>query len=103
MQTQTFQAREIKEALALVRRELGADAIVVGTRRIPGRAMGLLGGTLIEVTARPAPDEPTKPAGVKRPPPEPEPQAELEEEKKAPDTPARKSREKSDPSQLELF
>ena len=35
--------------------------------------------------------------------PEPEPQAELEEEKKAPDTPARKSREKSDPSQLELF
>ena len=35
--------------------------------------------------------------------PEPEPKAELEEEKKAPDTPARKSREKSDPSQLELF
>ena len=35
--------------------------------------------------------------------PEPEPQAELEEEKKAPDSPARKSREKSDPSQLELF
>ncbi len=35
--------------------------------------------------------------------PEPESKAELDEEKKAPDTPARKSREKSDPSQLELF
>lgn len=75
MQTQTFQAREIKEALALVRRELGPDAIVVGTRRVPGRALGLLGGTLIEVTARPAEAEPSeRPAGVKRPPPEPEPE-----------------------------
>ena len=44
MQTHTFQAKEIKEALALVRRDLGPDAVVVGTRRVPGRAMGLLGG-----------------------------------------------------------
>ena len=35
--------------------------------------------------------------------PEPESRAELKEEKKATDTPVRKSREKSDPSQLELF
>ncbi len=52
MQSQTFQAREMKEALALVRRELGPDAVIVGSRKIPGRALGLLGGTLIEVTAQ---------------------------------------------------
>lgn len=56
MESRTFQAREIKEALALVRRELGRDAVILGTRRVPGRAFGLLGGTLIEVTA--APGEP---------------------------------------------
>ncbi len=51
MEPQTFQAKEIKEALALVRRELGPEAVILGTRRVPGRAMGLLGGSLIEVTA----------------------------------------------------
>lgn len=68
MQAQTFQAREIQEALALVRRELGPDAIVMSTRRVPGRTLGLLGGTMIEVTARPAePAQPARPAGVRRP------------------------------------
>jgi len=76
MQTQTFQAREIKEALALVRRELGPDAIVVSTRRVPGRTMGLLGGTLIEVTARPPELTPERPAGVRRPTAQPEAEAE---------------------------
>lgn len=50
MQTQTFQAKEIKEALALVRRELGPDAVIVGTRRIGGN--GLFQGGLIEISAR---------------------------------------------------
>ncbi len=51
MEPRTFQAREIKEALALVRRELGPDAVILGTRKVPGRALGLLGGSFIEVTA----------------------------------------------------
>jgi len=51
METQTFQAREIREALALVRRELGPDAVILDTRRVSGRSLGLLGGTLFEVTA----------------------------------------------------
>ena len=51
METRTFQAREIKEALALVRRELGPDAVILGTRKVPGRALGLLGGSFVEVTA----------------------------------------------------
>ncbi len=57
MQTQTFQAREMSEALALVRRELGPDAIIVETKRVSGRALGLLGGTFVEVTAAPGESE----------------------------------------------
>src|SRR5690606_30641280 len=53
MQTRTFQARQIKEALALVRRELGPDAVIVETKRVSGRALGLLGGSFIQVTASP--------------------------------------------------
>lgn len=80
MQTRTFQARQIKEALALVRRELGPDAVIVETKRVSGRALGLLGGSFIQVTASPpegtteaiadphppAPD-PTSPAAMERP------------------------------------
>ncbi len=55
MESHTFQAREIREALALVRRELGPDAVILETRRVAGRSLGLLGGTLFEVTAA-APD-----------------------------------------------
>ncbi len=47
----TFQARELHEALALVRRELGPEAMILETRRIPGRALGLLGGSFVQVTA----------------------------------------------------
>jgi len=57
MQTRTFQARQIKEALALVRRELGPNAIIVETKRVSGRTLGLLGGTFIQVTASPGEDE----------------------------------------------
>ncbi len=51
MEARTFQAREIREALALVRRELGPEAVILETRRVPGRALGLLGGMMFEVTA----------------------------------------------------
>ena len=66
METQTFQAREMKEVLALVRRELGPDAVVLETRRVPGRALGLLGGSLVQVTARKADPKPHGPAAVSR-------------------------------------
>ncbi|RMG97045.1 MAG: hypothetical protein D6705_09690 [Deltaproteobacteria bacterium] len=49
----TFQARELNEALALVRREFGPEAIILETRRVPGRALGLLGGSFVQVTAQP--------------------------------------------------
>ncbi len=75
MEARTYQAREIREALALVRRELGPDAVILETRRVPGRALGLLGGTLIEITAAPpegaapaaAPAAPQKPPADLRP------------------------------------
>lgn len=50
-EARTFQAREIREALALVRRELGPEAVILDTRRVPGKALGLLGGMMFEVTA----------------------------------------------------
>src|SRR5215217_7860091 len=62
MEQRTFQAREIREALALVRRELGPDAVILQTRRIPGPAFGLLGGSLIEITAAPSIDPTPTPA-----------------------------------------
>jgi flagellar biosynthesis protein FlhF len=51
METQTFQAREMKEALALVRRQLGPDAVIVNTRRITNGPLGLLGGSFVEISA----------------------------------------------------
>lgn len=63
METRTFQARQMKEALALVRRELGPDAVIVETKRVSGRALGLLGGSFIQVTASPGEGGPiSKPA-----------------------------------------
>ena len=55
----TFQAREMKEALALVRRDLGPEALILGTRRIPGRALGLLGGSFVEIRAQAGGEPPT--------------------------------------------
>ncbi|TPV95495.1 MAG: flagellar biosynthesis protein FlhF [Myxococcales bacterium FL481] len=70
-QVRTFQAREMKEALALVRRDLGPEAMILGTRRVPGRAMGLLGGSLIEIQARAADVDPSAPPGAPAPSPTP--------------------------------
>lgn len=50
MQVHTFKAKEMREALALVRRELGPDAIIVQTRKIPGK--GLFSSPMVEVSAR---------------------------------------------------
>lgn len=50
MQLHTFKAKEMREALALVRRELGPDAIIVETRKIPGR--GIFSSPMIEIRAQ---------------------------------------------------
>jgi flagellar biosynthesis protein FlhF len=50
MQVRTFQASQIREALSIVKREMGADAVILSTRKLR-RGLGLLGGAGIEVTA----------------------------------------------------
>src|SRR5687768_6787961 len=57
METQTFQAREMKEALALVRRQLGPNAVIVNTRRVTNGPLGLLGGSFVEVSAYADPED----------------------------------------------
>ena len=69
MQLKTFQAPDIRTALAAVKLELGPEALVVATRTIPG---GLLSAPKVEVTAaleeaRPA--SPEAPSAVSGPAP----------------------------------
>jgi flagellar biosynthesis protein FlhF len=58
MRIRKFEAPDMREALALVKRELGPDAMVIATRQLK---KGLIGGGSVEVTA--AVDEPETPAG----------------------------------------
>jgi flagellar biosynthesis protein FlhF len=52
MQTKTYRAKSIQEALELVRHELGPDAAVLHTREVRGGLLGrMIGGRQIEVTA----------------------------------------------------
>lgn len=57
MKVSTFQAGDMREALELVREELGPDAVVLSTRRVreKGKSGSLLGRPMIEVTAVPNP------------------------------------------------
>lgn len=51
----TYKARSMPEALAQVKRELGPDAVILGTRSISGDGLGtLMGRSAVEVTAAPA-------------------------------------------------
>jgi flagellar biosynthesis protein FlhF len=51
----TFKARSMPEALAQVKRELGPEAVILGTRSISGEGLQtLLGRNAVEVTAAPA-------------------------------------------------
>ena len=57
MGTRTYRAGTMKEALAQVRRDLGGDAVILGTREVRAPSAVRAGGReLIEVTAsrRPA-------------------------------------------------
>ncbi|MBF0429011.1 MAG: flagellar biosynthesis protein FlhF [Magnetococcales bacterium] len=57
MNVMKFQARDMREALQIVKEQLGPDAVILSTRSVrekPTGGMGL-GKTLIEVTACPSP------------------------------------------------
>jgi len=48
----TFRARSMAEALAAVKRELGPDAVILGTRTLSGGSLGgLVGRAQVEITA----------------------------------------------------
>jgi flagellar biosynthesis protein FlhF len=53
MQVERFQARTMKEALALVKQQLGENAVVLGTRTVRAGGLGLLGERMYEVSALP--------------------------------------------------
>lgn len=54
-----FKARSTRDALELVKRELGPDAVILGTRTLSATRLGpLAGGARVEITAAP-PDTPS--------------------------------------------
>ncbi|MBF0340139.1 MAG: flagellar biosynthesis protein FlhF [Magnetococcales bacterium] len=57
MNISKFQARDMREALQIVKEQLGADAVILSTRSIREKGPGglALGKTMIEVTACPSP------------------------------------------------
>ncbi|MBX3374564.1 MAG: flagellar biosynthesis protein FlhF [Phycisphaeraceae bacterium] len=81
MNLRTYQAYTMAEALGAVKRELGADAVILGTRTFRRRSamwmLGFGGRTIVEVTAaaatevRSLPARPARPAGAAVPPPPP--------------------------------
>lgn len=55
LNVRTFRARSTREALELVKRELGPDAVILGTRTLTaGGLAGLAGRRQVEITAAPA-------------------------------------------------
>ncbi len=60
MQHQTFRGTNVQEALSQVRATLGPNAIIESTRQVTNGQNGMLGRTMVEVTAKP-PGEPRRP------------------------------------------
>lgn len=59
-QVRTFRAPTVREALAQVKKALGPDAVILGTRTISSGPLGaLVGKTAVEITAAP-PETPTR-------------------------------------------
>ncbi len=56
----TFRASSLPEALAQVKRELGPDALILGTRQIERRGIAALVGPVVEITAAKAAAEGTE-------------------------------------------
>jgi len=51
-----YQAKTITEALAMVRADLGRDAVIVQTRKVNKRVLGVIGREMVEVWATDNPD-----------------------------------------------
>ena len=67
-QVRTFQASSMPEALARVKRELGDQAVILGTRSCPPKGVAaLLGRSAVEITAAPAPALSSPPVPAARP------------------------------------
>ncbi|MFQ5513742.1 MAG: flagellar biosynthesis protein FlhF [Myxococcota bacterium] len=69
MQVKTFEAVDMKQALQLVKQELGPRAVIVSSRTVrrDGGMFGLLGRKVLEVTAAVEDDRKVEPATVKGP------------------------------------
>lgn len=70
MNISKFQARDMREALQIVKEQLGPDAVILSTRSIREKGAGglALGKTLIEVTACPSPASQGGESGYSAPP-----------------------------------
>lgn len=66
MQSKTFRAPTMKDAIALVKAELGPEAVILTTRQVRSHK-GLLGRVEIEITAAPDPQRATKTAKAAEP------------------------------------
>ena len=53
MKVKTYKAIDMQEALRLIKRDLGPQAVILSTRKVVDgkRAFGLLGRPMVEVTA----------------------------------------------------
>jgi len=69
MQVKTFEAVDMKQALNLVRSEMGPEAVIVASRSVrkDGGLFGLLGRRVLEVTAATAAPEKGDPPAVRGP------------------------------------
>ena len=70
MQSKTYRAKTMKDALTRVRRDLGGDAVILSAREVRRRRLfGLGPRALVEVVATDTmPSEATSPAAKDRPP-----------------------------------
>lgn len=79
MKIKKYEVYEMKEAMALIKKELGPEAVILSTRKIvKNGSYGLFSKPMIEVTA--AVDYHAKKEPVMPPPPKPEPQVYSDEE-----------------------
>lgn len=59
MAPKRYQTRTIQEAIGRIKKEMGPDAIILSTRRIPGQDRHPYGQSLFEVTAAPKDKDPS--------------------------------------------
>ena len=69
MQVKVFESPDMATGLRMVRKELGADALILSTRSVRNSKLGILGKSMLEITA--AVDDPSIPAIVEKTAPPP--------------------------------